>query len=181
MKKTNCGSTTREVFLFNHCRELSFLSQVYSVPFTLPWESGTSLISLDTFPRRRHFVIMDFFSRKHGNRVRNLEHCRCKKSICINSVPYSCLGCVWANILGGLEGESLQDNRLNSTERDRLTHSQISPNNSPPGCWGQIWASSRYKGHRREQELFLRFSKTTTRLMALCGEDKREDWEEEEV
>ena len=72
MKKTNCGSTTREVFLFNHCRELSFLSQVYSVPFTLPWESGTSLISLDTFPRRRHFVIMDFFSRKTWKQVPKL-------------------------------------------------------------------------------------------------------------
>ena len=64
MKKTNCRSTTREVFLFNHCRELSFLSQVYSVPFTLPWESSTALISLDTFPRRHHFVIMDFFRGK---------------------------------------------------------------------------------------------------------------------
>ena len=87
----------------------------------------------------------------------------------------------WA---GWRVSHALQDNRLNSTERDRLTHSQISPNNSPPGCWGQIWASSRYKGHRREQELFLRFSKTSTRLIVLCGdfgENKREDWEEEEV
>ena len=57
-KKTNYGSTTLEVFLFNHRRKLSFLWQV-SVFSTLPRKSNTSLILLDTFPKGAHFLIME--------------------------------------------------------------------------------------------------------------------------
>ena len=121
IKKTNYGSTTLEVFLFNHRRKLSFLWQVYSsLSATLPWKSNTSLISLDTFPRRAHFVIMDFLRNRPGKQFYMKLGTLAVKGIDLhkfsfpNSSPVR-LGSVCANILGRLVDDSWQDNRLPST------------------------------------------------------------------
>ena len=121
IKKTNYGSTTLEVFLFNHRRKLSFLWQVYSsLSATLPWKSNTSLISLDTFPRRAHFVIMDFLRNRTGKQFYMKLGTLAVKGIDLhkfsfpNSSPVR-LGSVCANILGRLLDDSWQDNRLPST------------------------------------------------------------------
>ena len=89
IKKTNYGSTTLEVFLFNHRQKLSLLWQVHrssvpSINYSAVEIRNITHFPRDTFPRRAHFVIMDSLRNRKTRFIRKLEHWCWKGSICIN-------------------------------------------------------------------------------------------------
>ena len=102
--------------------KLSFLWQVCSssLPYSAVEIKHITHFPRDTFPRRAHFVIMDFLRNRTENRfIWNLEHWCWEESICINfrpPIPVLYVSAQSAPISWVLPvGDSWQDNRLPST------------------------------------------------------------------